>query len=106
MKTNKTASSGSLKSSTQADAEFDHIEKAIGQLRAMSQKAAGKLNVDYWRERLNVICDSHALVPAQKHRVDALRKVLDTLSQPPGDSTQPGTGRGKRTTNRLWAKAA
>lgn len=106
MKMKKTASSGSLRSSTQADAEFDHIEKAIGQLRAMSQKAAGTLNVDYWRERLNVICDSHALVPAQKQRVEAIRKVLDTLGLSPGDSTQPKGGRGKRTTNRLWAKAA
>jgi hypothetical protein len=106
MKMKKTASTGSLRSSTQADAEFDHIEKAIGQLRAMSQKAAGNLNVDYWRERLTVVSDSHALVPAQKRRVDALRKTLDTLTQPPGDSTQPTGSRGKRTTNRLWAKAA
>ncbi len=98
----KDAPSGGLKSSTQADAELQHIERAIGQLRAMSQKATGKLNVDYWRERLSVVCESHALVPVQKRRVEALRKILDTLSQPPGNNT-PGR---KKTTNRLWAKAA
>jgi hypothetical protein len=102
MKMKKPTASGGLRSSSQADAELQHIERAIGQLRAMSEKAAGALNVDYWRERLNVVSQSHALVPAQTRRIDMLRKVLDTLSQPPAD-TPPGR---KKTTNRLWAKAA
>jgi hypothetical protein len=102
MKKKKTETSGGLRSSTQADAELIHIERAIGQLRAMSQKAAGTLNVDYWRERLNAVCTQYALVPAQRRRVEALLKALDVLATTPGGST-PGT---RRTTNRLWAKAA
>jgi hypothetical protein len=81
---------------------LNHIERAIGQLRAMSQKAAGTLNVDYWRERLSAVCTEHVLVPAQRRRVDALLKVLDLLAMTPRDTT-PGR---KKTTNRLWAKAA
>ncbi len=54
MKKNKEISGG-LRSSTQADAELNHIERAIGQLRAMTQKASGTLNVDYWRERLDAV---------------------------------------------------
>lgn len=102
MKSKKSATSGGLKTSSHADAELEHIERAIGQLRAMSQKASGTLNVDYWRERLAAVCKEHVLVPAQRRHVDALRKVLDTLAQAPRD---PIPGR-KRSTNRLWAKAA
>jgi hypothetical protein len=93
---------GGLRSSTLADAELNHIERAIGQLRAMSEKAAGTLNVDYWRERLTAVCSEHVLVPAQRRRVDAMLKVLDLLAKTPRDTT-PGR---KKTTNRLWAKAA
>jgi hypothetical protein len=102
MKKNAPEITGGLRSSTQADAELNHIERAIGQLRAMSQKAAGTLNVDYWRERLDAVRTGHALVPAQRRRVEALLKALDTLSTTPGGST-PGS---RRSTNRLWAKAA
>jgi len=102
MKNKQNAASGGLKTSSHADAELQHIERAIGQLRAMSQKPAGALNVDYWRERLTAVSGEHVLVPAQRRRIDALRKVLDSLSQPPGG---PVSG-GKRSTNRLWAKAA
>ncbi len=48
----KNATSGGPRTSSHADAELQHIERAIGQLRAMSQKPAGTLNVDYWHERL------------------------------------------------------
>jgi hypothetical protein len=102
MKSKTSATSGGLRTSSHADAELQHIERAIGQLRAMSQKASGTLNVDYWRERLAAVCKEHVLVPAQRRRIDALRKVLDSLAQVPGD---PIPGR-KRSTNRLWAKAA
>jgi hypothetical protein len=102
MKNKQNAASGGLKTSSHADAELQHIERAIGQLRAMSQKPAGALNVDYWRERLTAVSGEHVLVPAQRRRIDALRKVLDSFSQPPGG---PVSG-GKRSTNRLWAKAA
>ncbi|QIN66522.1 hypothetical protein SBC1_65690 (plasmid) [Caballeronia sp. SBC1] len=102
MKAKRTPTSEGPRTSTQADAELQHIERAIGQLRAMSQKPAGTLNVEYWHERLNAVCTDYVLVPAQRRRVDALRKVLDSFSQPQSD---PTSGR-KRTTNRLWAKAA
>jgi hypothetical protein len=102
MKKNKTEIPGGLRSSTQADAELNHIERAIGQLRAMSNKASGSLNVDYWRERLDAVRIEYALVPAQRRRVEALLKSLDTLTTTPGGST-PGT---RKSTNRLWAKAA
>ncbi|WP_277049611.1 hypothetical protein [Caballeronia mineralivorans] len=102
MKAKRCPTSEGPGTSTQADAELQHIERAIGQLRAMSQKAAGTLNVEYWHERLTAVCTGYVLVPAQRRRIDALRKVLDSLSQPQGD---PTSGR-KRTTNRLWAKAA
>ena len=102
MTSKKSATSGGLRISSHADTEIQHIERAIGQLRAMSQKASGTLNVDYWRERLAAVTKEHVLVPAQRRRIDALRKVLDSLTQTPGD---PLPGR-KRTTNRLWAKAA
>jgi hypothetical protein len=102
MKNKQCAVSGGLKTSSHADAELQHIERAIGQLRAMSQKPSGALNVDYWRERLTAVSGEHVLVPAQRRRIDALRKVLDSFSQPPGGPV-PG---GKRSTNRLWAKAA
>jgi hypothetical protein len=102
MKAKRSLTSEGPRTSTQADAELQHIERAIGQLRAMSQKPAGTLNVEYWYERLNAVCTGYVLVPAQRRRVDALRKVLDSFSQPKGD---PNPGR-KRTTNRLWAKAA
>jgi hypothetical protein len=102
MKKNKTELSGGLRSSTQADAELNHIERAIGQLRAMTHKASGTLNVDYWRERLDAVRTEHALVPAQRRRVESLLKALDTLTTTPGGST-PGS---RRSTNRLWAKAA
>jgi hypothetical protein len=102
MKAKRSPTSEGPRTSTQADTELQHIERAIGQLRAMSQKPAGTLNVEYWHERLNAVCTGYVLVPAQRHRVDALRKVLESLSHPQGD---PGSGR-KRTTNRLWAKAA
>jgi hypothetical protein len=102
MKAKRALTSEGPRTSTQADAELQHIERAIGQLRAMSQKPSGTLNVEYWHERLNAVCTGYVLVPAQRRRVDALRKVLESVSQPKGD---PGAGR-KRTTNRLWAKAA
>ena len=102
MKAKRSPTSEGPRTSTQADAELQHIERAIGQMRAMSQKPAGTLNVEYWQERLTAVCTGYVLVPAQRRRVDALRKVLDLFSQPQDD---PSTGR-KRTTNRLWAKAA
>ena len=102
MKAKRSPTSEGPRTSTQADAELQHIERAIGQLRAMSQKPAGTPNVEYWHERLIAVCTGYVLVPAQRRRVDALRKVLESFSQPKGD---PNSGR-KRTTNRLWAKAA
>lgn len=102
MKAKRSPTSQGPRTSTQADAELQHIERAIGQLRAMSQKPAGTPSVEYWHERLTAICAGYVLVPAQGLRVDALRKMLDSFSQPKSD---PASGR-KKTTNRLWAKAA
>jgi hypothetical protein len=43
----------------------------------------------------------YALVPAQKQRVEALRIALDAVGNGPREP-----GKHKRSTNRLWAKAA
>jgi hypothetical protein len=102
MKKKKTETTGSLLPSAMADVELQHIERALAQLRTMSDQSSGTLNVEYWRERLSAVSAGHALVPAQKRRIDALRATLDGVGKGPRD-TKPGR---KRTTNRLWAKAA
>jgi hypothetical protein len=102
MKKKKTETTGSLLPSAMADVELQHIERALAQLRTMSAQSSGTLNVEYWRERLNAVGTQFALVPAQKRRIEALRSALDAVGKGPRDSTQ---GR-RRTTNRLWAKAA
>ncbi|SAK46549.1 hypothetical protein AWB81_00489 [Caballeronia arationis] len=102
MKKKKSETTGSLLPSAMADVELQHIERALAQLRTMSTQSSGTLNVEYWRERLNAVGTQYALVPAQKRRIEALRGALDAVGKGPRDST-PGR---RRTTNRLWAKAA
>lgn len=102
MKKKKSETSGSLLPSAMADVELQHIERALAQLRTMSNHASGTLNVEYWRERLTAVSAGHALVPAQKRRIEALRTALDTVAKRPRDAATPR----RRTTNRLWAKAA
>ncbi|WP_244817130.1 hypothetical protein [Caballeronia sp. Lep1P3] len=101
MKKKKGETKGSLMPSALADVELQHIERALAQLRAMKNQSSGTLNVEYWRERLAAVVSGYALVPAQKQRIEALRIALDAVQDHPRDG-----GSRKRTTNRLWAKAA
>jgi hypothetical protein len=101
MKKKKGETKGSLLPSAMADIELQHIERAVAQLRTMKHQSSGTLNVEYWRERLTAVVSGYALVPAQKQRIEALRVALDAVQSNPRD----GGGR-KRSTNRLWAKAA
>ncbi|KND56942.1 hypothetical protein BSCH_01555 [Candidatus Paraburkholderia schumanniana] len=94
---------GTLLPSALADVELRHIDRAVAQLRAMHNQTSGTLNVEYWRERLDAVVKGYALVPAQKQRVDALRIALDAVDAGPRDGS---SGRGRRSTNRFWAKAA
>jgi hypothetical protein len=48
------------------------------------------------------VLKGYALVPAQKQRIEALRIALDTVDSGPRD----GSGSRRKSTNRLWAKAA
>ena len=103
MKKKKSETKGSLLPSALADVELQHIERALAQLRTMHNQSSGTLNVEYWRERLAAVVKGYALVPAQKQRVEALRIALDSVDAGPRD----GSGsRGRKSTNRLWAKAA
>ncbi|SAK88703.1 hypothetical protein [Caballeronia ptereochthonis] len=103
MNKKKSETKGSLLPSAMADVELQHIERAVAQLRTMHNQSSGTLNVDYWRERLAAVAKGYALVPAQKQRVDALRIALDSVDAGP----RGGSGsRGRKSTNRLWAKAA
>jgi hypothetical protein len=103
MKKKKSETRGSLLPSALADVELQHIERALAQLRTMRSQSSGTLNVDYWRERLTAVVAVYALVPAQKQRVEALRIALDAVAVGSGPR-EPG--KHKRSTNRLWAKAA
>lgn len=102
MKKKKSETTGGLLPSSLADIELQHIERALAQLRSMNQHAAGSLNVEYWRGRLAAVVALHALVPAQKRRIETLRDALDIIGRGPRDD-HPAR---KRTTNRPWAKAA
>ncbi|SAK57300.1 hypothetical protein AWB79_02379 [Caballeronia hypogeia] len=103
MNKKKSETKGSLLPSALADVELQHIERAVAQLRTMhNQSSSGTLNVEYWRERLAAVVKGYALVPAQKQRVEALRIALNAVDNGPRD----GSGSRRRTTNRLWAKAA
>ncbi|MDR5802087.1 hypothetical protein [Caballeronia sp. LZ001] len=102
MKKKKSETEGSLLPSAMADLELQHIERAVAQLRTMNNQSSGTLNVDYWRERLAAVSAGFALVPAQKQRIEALSTALDSVSSK-GPS---GPGSRKKSTNRLWAKAA
>ncbi|QSN62934.1 hypothetical protein [Caballeronia sp. M1242] len=97
----KSETKGSLLPSAMADVELQHIERAVAQLRAMKSQSSGTLNVEYWRERLTAVVSGYALVPAQKQRIQSLRAALDAVHIHPRDG-----GSRKRSTNRLWAKAA
>ncbi|WP_250453368.1 hypothetical protein [Caballeronia sp. ATUFL_M2_KS44] len=101
MKKKKSEAKGSLLPSALADVELQHIERAVAQLRTMHNQSPGTLNVEYWRERLAAVVSGYALVPAQKQRIEALRVALDAVRTTPRDG-----GSRKRSTNRLWAKAA
>jgi hypothetical protein len=101
MKKKKSEAKGSLLPSALADVELQHIERAVAQLRTMHNQSPGTLNVEYWRERLAAVVSGYALVPAQKQRIEALRLALDAVRTTPRDG-----GSRKRSTNRLWAKAA
>jgi hypothetical protein len=101
MKKNKAETRGSLLPSALADVELQHIERAVAQLRTMKHQSSGTLNVDYWRERLTAVSKGYALVPAQKQRIEALRIALDSVGNGPREP-----GKGRKSTNRLWAKAA
>ncbi|GGD65396.1 MULTISPECIES: hypothetical protein [Caballeronia] len=101
MKKKKSEATGSLLPSALADVELQHIERAVAQLRTMNNQSPGTLNVEYWRERLTAVVNGYALVPAQTQRIEALRIALDAMQSTPRDG-----GSRKRTTNRLWAKAA
>jgi hypothetical protein len=98
----KSETRGTLLPSALADVELQHIERALAQLRTMKNQSSGTLNVDYWRERLTAVVSGYALVPAQKQRVEALRIALDAV----GGNGPREPGKHKRSTNRLWAKAA
>lgn len=98
----KSETKGSLLPSALADIELQHIERALAQLRTMNKQSSGTLNVEYWRERLAAVVQGYALVPAQKQRIEALRIALDAVDSGPRD----GSGSRRRSTNRLWAKAA
>lgn len=101
MKKKKSETKGSLLPSAMADVELQHIERALAQLRTMNKQSSGALNVEYWRERLAAVSAGYALVPAQKQRIEALRISLETVG---GGPREPGSRR--KSTNRLWAKAA
>jgi hypothetical protein len=102
MKKIRSETKGRLLPASMADTELQHIERALAQLRAMRQHAPGALNVGYWHERLAAVASTYALVPAQKRQVETLRRALDTIAHGPRDTTPSR----KKTTNRLWAKAA
>ncbi|BCQ25283.1 hypothetical protein NK8_34600 [Caballeronia sp. NK8] len=102
MKKKNSEAKGSLLPSAMADVELQHIERALAQLRTMHKQSSGTLNVEYWRERLTAVLKGYALVPAQKQRIEALRIALDTVDSGPRD----GSGSRRKSTNRLWAKAA
>jgi hypothetical protein len=102
MKKKKTETKGSLLPSSMADVELQHIERALAQLRAMSRQSPGTLNVQYWRDRLAAVSSDYQLVPAQKQRIEALRIALDAVDKGPRENSPTR----RKTTNRLWAKAA
>ncbi len=90
--------------SAMADVELQHIERALAQLRTMSQSlSSGTLNVEYWRERLTAVSADATLVPAQKlPDRGAAHGASTRVAKRPRDATSPR----RRTTNQALGRKA
>jgi hypothetical protein len=71
-----------LYASRLADFELEHIAVVLAYLSQGREARLEKLfDYRYWRDRIDSVSLSYALIPAQRLKLDALRRLLGQLNE-------------------------